>query len=288
MRVLVLGVSGMLGSTLYRYLHVQPNLEVYGSCRSASTLRHFSSEQAANIFHSMAVIDDQDALNHLLAKTKPDVIINCIGLIKQLDNAQSVLAALPINSLFPHRLQLMADLMSARVIHFSTDCVFSGTKGNYVESDFCDAEDIYGKSKALGELVDYDNALTLRTSIIGHELQSNLSLIDWFLSQEEAVKGYKQAIFSGLPTIEVAEVIYNNVLPNDSLKGLYHLSVEPINKYDLLMLVKNQYSKNIDIEPYDDFVIDRSLNSNRFRKDASYVPPSWSVLVEKMHKHKGL
>jgi dTDP-4-dehydrorhamnose reductase len=163
----------------------------------------------------------------------------------------------------------------------STDCVYPGDQGMYVESDPSDAKDLYGRSKFLGE-VDYPNALTLRTSIIGHELDGCRSLVGWFLSQSGIITGYTKAIFSGLPTVEIARIIRDFILPNPSLRGLYHVSADPINKYDLLCLVAKTYGKDIDIRMDDKFVIDRSLDSSRFRKATGYLPKPWTELVASM------
>jgi dTDP-4-dehydrorhamnose reductase len=176
----------------------------------------------------------------------------------------------------------LATASKSKVIHISTDCVFSGANGFYSENDVPDALDLYGISKLHGE-IDYLNTLTIRTSIIGHELSSNLSLVDWFLAQEGAVKGYKNAIFSGLPNIEIARVILDYVIPKSNLSGLIHLSANPISKYDLLMLISEQYRKSITIIPDFELVIDRSLNSDKFRNITGYIPPNWPDLIRSMH-----
>lgn len=177
-------------------------------------------------------------------------------------------------------------MTGARLIHFSTDCVFSGKQGQYKEDDFADAYDLYGRTKYLGE-VDYENAITLRTSIIGHELESKRSLVDWFLNQSSEVKGFRKAIFSGLPTIEIARIVREYVIPNPKLRGLYHLSVDPISKYDLLRMVGTIYGKDIAIIPDDELIIDRSLNSDRFRSATGFKPKPWLELVEAMHNEYG-
>jgi len=280
--ILVLGVAGMLGNTVFRWLNENTEFHIYGSVRSTASLRFFNESLHRKIFKNVD-ISDQDQLINLIKEIKPNLIINCIGLIKQVDISQSPLVAIPINSILPHRLANIASLIGARLIHISTDCVFSGLQGMYKESDVPDAIDLYGRTKLLGE-VDYPNAITLRTSIIGHELMSARSLIGWFLSQEGIVKGYRRAVFSGLPTIEIARIICDHVIPNPGLHGLYHVSSDPINKYDLLQLVKKEYNKIIDIEPDDVFEIDRSLDSTRFRTTTGYKPPPWVDLIKEMHK----
>jgi dTDP-4-dehydrorhamnose reductase len=167
------------------------------------------------------------------------------------------------------------------LVHVSTDCVFSGAKGHYLETDFPDAYDLYGRSKLLGE-VDYPHAITLRTSIIGHELSGNRSLIGWFLAQQGSVKGFARAVFSGLPTVELARVVRDCVLPRPALRGLYHVAAQPINKCDLLKLVAATYGKTIKIVPSEDLVIDRSLNADRFRVATGYVAPPWPDLIQRM------
>lgn len=285
MRVLVLGITGMLGSAVYRAFSHDPTYEAWGTMRSAGALQHFAEQSRGRLVSGVDVLD-QDALVGVLERVRPDVVINCVGLIKQLADANDPLSALPINSMLPHRLAKLCGLAGARLIHVSTDCVFSGRKGMYTEADLSDAEDLYGKSKFIGELHDVPNAITLRTSIIGHELGTHFSLIDWFLSQNGPVKGYAKAIFSGLPTVELARVMKDYVIPAPELHGLYHVSVEPIDKLSLLRLVAEIYGHKIQIASDDQVCIDRSLDSSRFRQATGYVPPTWSELVKMMHDQR--
>ena len=206
-------------------------------------------------------------------------------MVKQLADANDPLQAVPINTLLPHRLAALCDVAGARLVHISTDCVFSGATGNYLETDFPDAYDLYGRSKFLGE-VDYPNAITLRTSIIGHELKGGRSLVGWFLSQEASVKGFTKAIFSGLPTMELATIVRDVVLDRRELRGLYHVAAKPINKFDLLSLLAKAYGKEIEIIPSDDLVIDRSLCGEKFRLATGYVAPEWPILVKRMAEFK--
>lgn len=284
MKILVLGVSGMLGNAMFRVLSENAEIEVFGTARSSSVQRYFEPEMSKKIIAGVDV-ENQDALTLVFAKVKPQVVINCIGLIKQLAVADDPLQALPINAMLPHRLARLCELGSARLIHISTDCVFAGTKGNYRESDPADATDLYGKSKHLGE-VTYPNTITLRTSIIGHELSSSHALLGWFLAQEGQVKGYTKAIFSGLPTVEVARLVREVVLPRPELSGLYHVASAPIAKYDLLKLIADVYGKKIEIIPDDALVIDRSLNAERFKDATGYVAPPWPELVKRMFEFK--
>lgn len=282
-RVLVFGATGMLGSTLFRILSADQTIDTFGTMRDASGAQYFSPE-----FHRALIpnvhLEGESGLLKAFSVAQPDIVINCIGIIKQLPNSNDHLESLAVNASLPHRLASYCNVANARLVHFSTDCVFSGKQGQYREEDFVDAYDLYGRSKFLGE-VNYANTLTLRTSIIGHELSSNKSLVDWFLSQTREIKGFKKAIFSGLPTVEVARVVRELVIPNPELSGLYHLSVDPINKYDLLNLIADVYKKSIKIVPDDRLVIDRSLNSDNFRERTGFSPRSWRKLIEDMYDY---
>lgn len=285
MKILVLGVTGMLGSAVFRVFAQEAQYETWGTLRNRSGLKFFVEADQARLMPGVDVLD-QDTLIAVLGKVRPDVVINCVGLIKQLADAKDPLTALPINAMLPHRLSRLCALAGARLIHVSTDCVFSGRKGGYLERDLSDAEDLYGKSKFIGELNDQPQAITLRTSIIGHELSSNYALIDWFLSQQGAVKGFSRAIFSGLPTVELARVMKDFVVPHPELSGLYHVAAEPIAKLDLLQLVAAQYRKTIEIQPDDTLVIDRSLNGSRFSAATGYLAPTWPELIRRMHEQR--
>ena len=283
LRVLVLGASGMLGSAMMRVLSEDSRLSIFGTERASSACRFFSPEIAEHIF-SGSDVGQHDSLVKLFTGVRPDVVINCIGLVKQLADADDPLVALPLNAMLPHRLSRLCELIDARLVHISTDCVFSGVKGNYRESDSPDAKDLYGRSKLLGEVSD-PHAITLRTSIIGHELQSKHGLIDWFLSQGKRCKGYTQAMFSGFPTVVLAQIIRDVVIPKPEISGVYHVAAQPISKYALLKLVADVYGKDIQIIPDDQLVIDRSLNANRFQEATGYVPHQWPDLIKAMHAY---
>lgn len=283
MRILILGASGMLGSTLFRMFSNTTEFETWGSVRSREYLKFFN--------FSDRIIADIDVLNYedlvkLCLKVKPDLVINCIGIIKQQTSAKNPLVAIPINSILPHKLAELCKLIDSRLVLISTDCVFSGTKGNYSEEDFSDAQDLYGRSKYLGEIHDSKHVFTIRTSIIGHELNSNYSLVDWFLSQTTQVQGYRKALFSGFTTVEIAKIIRNIIIPNTNLFGLYHLSANPISKHDLLSLIALHYKKNIQIKESDSVVIDRTLDSDKFKKVTKYIPPSWDELIKEMYMYR--
>jgi dTDP-4-dehydrorhamnose reductase len=279
--VLVLGASGMLGNAVLRFFAASPGYTAFGSMRTTSQLAKLPSAVRRRVIAGVDV-ENTDSLMRLFSAVRPQVVINCIGLVKQLAEADDPLLALPINAMLPHRLARLCDVARARLVHVSTDCVFSGARGNYIEGDSPDAQDLYGRSKLLGE-VDYPHAVTLRTSIIGHELSSANGLVGWFLAQQGRVSGYRRAVFSGLPTIELARVIRDHVLPRPALRGTYHVSASPINKFDLLKLVARTYGKEIEIVEDDAVLIDRSLDSTRFRTETGYVPDDWPALVARMH-----
>lgn len=283
-KVMVLGATGMLGNAVLRVFSDDANFIVSGTARTDSMRRLLPKDLRDRVITGIDV-EHYDSLVLAFAHIRPDVVINCIGLIKQLPLANDALSALSVNSMLPHRLARLCAINGARLIHLSTDCVFNGAKGMYLESDAPDAYDLYGRSKLLGE-VDYQNAITLRTSIIGHELNSANALIDWFLSQDGSVKGFRHAIFSGLPAVELARIMREHVLPHPELHGLYHVSAEPIAKYNLLKLVAEVYGKTIEIIADDEIKIDRSLNSNRFRRETNYSPASWPELINIMHRSR--
>lgn len=281
MKVLILGISGMLGNAMFRFFSAQNHHEVWGTLRNSSSMRFFDARLHPQIISDIDVLN-QDTLIRLLHRIKPDYVINCIGLVKQLAEVDDPLITLPINAMFPHQLARLCALCNARMLQISTDCVFSGAKGNYSETDISDATDLYGKSKWMGE-VQYPHTLTIRTSIIGHELQSQHSLIDWFLSQSGPTKGYTKAIFSGFPTIVLAKIIHDYMLERPELSGVYHVAANAINKFDLLSLVAKQYQKSIELHPDERVNIDRSLDASRFNQLVGYRAPDWPQLVETMH-----
>ena len=281
MRILILGASGMLGHTMLRRLAAEPRHEVIGTVRSEAPLRALAAAAGARLIPGIDV-EQPDSLVRAFAEALPEVVINCVGLVKQLADARDPLRAVPINSLLPHRLAGLCQAVHARLVHVSTDCVFTGTRGHYREEDPADAGDLYGRSKLLGE-VDYPHTITLRTSIIGPELSGNHGLLGWFLSQAGELRGYRRAIFSGLPTVELATVIRDYVLPRPDLHGLYHVASQPIDKYELLRLFAAAYARTNEIVPDDRLVIDRSLDGARFTAATGYVAPPWPELVRRMH-----
>lgn len=274
----------MLGNTVLRLFAKSDGYQVIGTARSIASKHALEPDISGKIVYGVDV-GNFDTLLEIFHMSAPDVVINCVGLVKQLSGAENPLEAIPINALLPHRLAKLCDLVGARLVHISTDCIFSGKKGMYVEGDASDACDMYGRSKFLGEVCG-PNSITLRTSIIGHELLGRRSLLEWFLSQQGQVRGFKKAIFSGLPTIEVAKTIRDYVIPRPELNGIYHLSVNPIDKFTLLSLIAKAYGKSIDIIPDYAVNINRSLNSDKFRLATGFRPKPWNQLVSEMYEFK--
>jgi dTDP-4-dehydrorhamnose reductase len=284
MRILILGAAGMLGHTLLNELSKQKGLTVYGTVRCSDGLPWACDSEVFEKIIQGVDVENFDTIIQAMASARPDVVINCIGLIKRAPRAEDPLSVITINAKLPHRISLVCKAVGARMIHFSTDCVYDGTTGNYPEEAPANATDLYGRTKFLGEVKE-NHCVTVRTSIIGHELQGKRGLLEWFLAQEGPVRGFTRAIFSGFPTVEIARILAEYIFPNYSLYGLYHVSSEPISKHELLSMVAQQYGKEITIEPYDGFVCDRSLDSSRFRQETGYSPPSWKELVKMMYDH---
>lgn len=285
MRILVLGGHGMLGHRLW--INLRKEHEVWVTVRQSSSPFPDRLEFPKEYVKTDVDAYNFDQITQAIESIQPDLVINCIGIIKQIEHlARDPIVSIYLNSLLPHRVSLVCSLAKIRMIHISTDCVFSGRKGNYLEDDLPDAEDLYGRTKLLGEVTSSPYSLTLRTSIIGRELKTRFGLVEWFLSHKdgETVNGYKRAIFSGLTTDELSRVINYYVIPRPDLTGLYHVSVSPISKYDLLQLVNQAFERNINIVPDDSVCIDRSLDSSRFRRATGYTPPSWFDMIREMAK----
>lgn len=265
------------------WINIRKEHEVWVTVRTNGAEFPNVPEFPQNYVRPMVDALNFDQIIRAVASIQPDLVINCIGLIKQLGHiARDPLFSISLNAMFPHRLSLVCRASKIRLIHISTDCVFSGKKGNYLESDQSDAEDLYGRTKFLGEVAYPPHCVTLRTSIIGQELKTRLGLIEWFLAQNEPIHGYKRAIFSGFTADELSRIILRHVIPDSSLNGLYHVSSDPISKYDLLCLARDAFKKEIEIQPDVDFILDRSLDSSRFRQLTGYRPPSWADMIAEM------
>lgn len=282
MRVLVLGATGMFGHAAFRVLSEHSALEVWGTIRSDAGQRHFAPSARARLVDGVNA-NDFTSVVRAFEVVRPNVVVNAIGVVKQLSSAEDPLVAIPLNALFPHLLSSLCAASSARVIHVSTDCVFSGSRGSYTEADNPDAHDLYGRSKAMGELTKGAHAVTLRTSGIGRELGTRRGLVEWFLGSTGEVKGYANAIYSGLPWVEVSRVIRDVVIPRSDLSGLYHLASSAISKLDLLRLIAERAGKDdVAIVPDESVTVDRSMDASRFAKATGYVAAPWPDLVSQM------
>lgn len=289
MRILILGGSGMLGHRLW--INLQKEHEVWVTVRSTSSPFPERPEFPQKYIRTNVDASNFDEVTRALTSIQPELVINCIGLIKQMEHlSRDPIMSISLNALLPHRISLICRAAKIRMIHISTDCVFSGRKGNYLESDQSDAEDLYGRSKFLGEVAYPPHSITLRTSIIGRELKTRLGLIEWFLSNQDgdAINGYKHAIYTGFTTDELSRIIMDHVIPHPDLTGLYHVSSDPISKYDLLCMANNAYGRKIKILPDETFFCDRSLDSTRFRQATGYQPPSWSAMMNELSGNSSL
>jgi dTDP-4-dehydrorhamnose reductase len=280
MRVLIVGGDGMLGHRLLRQFAPRHDTRV--------TLRQpVEAYRAYGLFdgnNAYDAIDVRDAgrIRQVLSDFRPEAVVNAAGVIKQRADADDRVLSIEVNSLFPHLLAPMCRAGGARLIHISTDCVFSGDKGNYAETDRPDPVDTYGLSKLLGE-VDRPGALTLRTSMIGTELARQTGLLEWFLSQRgKMIKGYRKAIFSGFSTAELARIIERLLTAHPGASGLYHVSSAAISKLDLLSALDRRLRLGVRIVPDDSVACDRSLDSSLFRREFSYAPPAWDTMLDEL------
>ncbi len=271
MKIVVLGSSGMLGNSIYKNLSESAH-RVFGLQRSPSSKK--------NILSGLDV-SNLDKLELAIKDLSPDLVINCIGVIKQVDGVEDVVNTVSINSQLPHQLAEICEKAKSKLIHFSTDCIFDGTIGNYTDDSPVSAKDTYGLSKYLGEVKDKQHVLTVRTSIIGHGINPNNSLVDWFLKQQNKIVGFSEAYFSGLPCCEISDILENHIIGSE-LFGLYNLSADRISKFDLLTLVKEEYELDIEIVPSDNFRIDRSLDSKKFRETTGFLVKPWKQLIKEM------
>ncbi len=283
MRVLILGGDGMLGHQLFRYFRERHDVRVTLRLDRETYAAHGLFEKGT-AFYGIDV-RQTDPLLQVFAEFHPEAVVNAVGIVKQRSDAKEVIPSLEINSLLPNRLALVCRTVGARLVHLSTDCVFSGRKGNYCETDFPDANDLYGRTKFLGEVAE-PHCLTLRTSMIGPELSRKTGLLEWFLAQRgQTVKGFTKAIFSGFPTSELARIVERILVDAPTVHGVYHAAAGPISKYDLLTLIRDRLRLPITIERDSTFECDRSLDASRFHRDTGYSPPTWEAMIDDMAHH---
>jgi dTDP-4-dehydrorhamnose reductase len=283
MRILILGGDGMLGHELVRQWRDRHQV--------GATLR-----QDLHAYSSFRLFDDldlycgidvrsADRLIEVVADFRPQAVVNAVGVVKQRSTAKASIPSLEINALLPHRLAVICQAVGARLIHMSTDCVFSGSRGGYTEDDVSDAQDLYGRSKFLGEVHEH-HSVTLRTSIVGTELSRKKSLIEWYLSQRGMIVGYKRAIYTGFTTLEMARIIERILLQHLDLFGLWHVASAPISKYELLSILNEHLGRrDVEIVPDEEFVCDRSLSGERFSKRIGYVAPDWHEMLRELAQY---
>lgn len=279
MRILILGGGGMLGHRLW--LALSRAHEVWVTVRgSRQDIPDLPGVDRGRILEHVDATNGE-LLIRAFGRAHPEAVINCVGLVKQRAASNDPLLAIETNALLPHRLADLCLTSGSRLVHVSTDCVFSGRGGNYTEESVPDADDLYGRTKLLGEVTD-SHALTLRTSIIGRELRGHQGLAEWFLAQQGPVRGYTRSLFSGVTTHQFSRAVADYVLPHPELHGLYHVSGEPIAKYQLLELLKRSYRRESTIEPDHEVICDRTLDSSRFRAAIGFAPLAWPEMVEEM------
>ena len=281
MKVLIMGGGGMLGHKVFQVLGAR--FDAYVTFRSTNGLwvRHplYAQVDRTRTLSGVNALD-LDTIAQALERIKPDAVINCIGIVKQRPAAKEAIPAIQVNALFPHQLAELCTTDDIRLIHLSTDCVFSGRRGKYAESDLPDPVDLYGRTKLLGEL-DRPGCLTLRTSIVGWELKHRAGLLEWFAAQRgRRIKGYRRAIYTGLSTAVLTGLLGDILEAWPALSGLYHVASEPINKYDLLVRLRDALGwGDIAIEPYDQFVSDRSVIGTRFESATGWKAPGWDEMI---------
>lgn len=281
-RLLILGISGSLGHTLFYKALSDDRYEVFGTLRN--NIHLFDSHLIAKeqIFSSVDLENSLDRLLRVFETVQPTIVVNCIGIIKQQKGGENEFLCNSINTDFPHSLEQLCQIFTCKLIHISTDCVFDGLSGNYREIDTPSAIDVYGMSKLKGEVSK--QSLTLRTSFIGHELWgSHLSLLEWFLSQNNSVKGFCRAYFSGTTTLELSNIILDIIIPQKIFSGLMHVGGYKIDKYTLLKIIAQYYDKHIKIVKDECFTIDRSLNQEVFMKKTGYAPQKWTQLIQELY-----
>ncbi len=276
MRLLILGGGGMLGHKLWQVCRTgfDTSVTVRGP---AAAYRRYGVFDESRLIPGVDA-SDFDSVIRAVGIARPDAVVNCIGIVKQLAAARDPIQSVAVNALFPHRVAAFCEATGARFVHISTDCVFAGTTGHYREDDAPDATDLYGRSKGLGEVGA--PALTLRTSIIGRELSSTSGLVEWFLSKRgTTVDGYTGARFSGLTTAALARVIGELLERHPGISGLWHLAADPISKHDLLVMMRDTLAVPIDILPRDAPVIDRTLDGSRLVAAAGLRIPGWPAMI---------
>lgn len=252
--------------------------DLAGTSRRSAAINEAIYRYPERMFWGIDVTDFV-AVSRIIDEFHPDAVINAVGIVKQRREAADSIQSIQVNALFPHLLARLCSARGIRAVHMSTDCVFSGRFGNYADDASSDANDLYGRTKYLGEVFE-PGIITLRTSIIGLELLHGASLVEWFLSQRGTVHGYNRVIYSGFTTLEMANIIKRVLTRNDAPSGVYNVSSEKIDKYTLLWNLNERIKHDVTIVEDSSIVCDRSLDSNKFRSDFGYLPPTWDSMLD--------
>jgi dTDP-4-dehydrorhamnose reductase len=279
-KILILGVDGMIGHKIYQSLSTTESNLVLTS-RKAKTNLPFDFDKA--ILLNLDIYKDD--LNIFLDNQMPTIIINCIGVTTRRLDKLGTNQVEYINSTFPKLLAEWTKKTNNKLIHFSTDCVFNGKKGYYSEDSLPDATDIYGSTKAAGEIKDQKNTLTIRTSMIGREIFNFTELLEWIFSNNlKAIKGYKNAIYSGVTTLWMGELIKKIIFDKINLSGIYNISSSSISKYDLITKIKSYFNLNIEILENTEYNTNKTLNSEKFQSKTGIKTPSWDEMLSALIK----
>ena len=273
MKILILGSSGILGKTLQLYLS-KKNIDFLTISREKNNNKNITLKNISNF----------NNLEELIFKIRPTHIINCIGVTKFNNTYKNKKLTVLLNTKMPIYLAKLCKLNKIYLLHISTDCVFSGKKGNYSDNSYKDTKDLYGLSKNKGEVKNKFTA-TIRTSFIGPELNTKKSLLSWFLNEKKFVRGYSKAFFSGLTSLELCKIIYNYFIKKNILQNkIINIGSKRISKFTLLTKIRKIFKKNINIVRYQNFIIDRSLDSKKFRKLTSYKVVKWDKMLLELKK----
>ena len=279
MKILILGGNGMIGHKMYQTIS-KIHKDTWVTLRKS-----LSNYSYLNIYNPEKVIDNIDLINfenisNQLKILNPDIVINACGITIRRDIETLKSNSIILNSALPHFLNEWATFYNKRLIHFSTDCVFTGTKGDYLDNDNKDAYDLYGSTKSMGEVIDSKHAITLRGSMIGSELENKTELFEWFLKQKnKTIKGFSKVIYSGITTIKMAEIVIKLIDQYPNLSGIYNISSQPISKYDLLKLFNKYFDINVKIEMDNSYTSNKNLISEKFYKEIGIIQPNWEDLI---------
>ncbi len=279
MRVLVLGVAGMLGHKVFRTF-TDAGVDTWGTLRQGKqNYKKWPFLQSAKVVGDVDVTTSQ--LQTILNEIKPQFVINCVGLTIRKENSSDERANIKLNALLPHEIEFWCRNNNAKLLHYSTDHVFNGQKGDYTEESPKDAADVYGQSKSLGEVNHSEFALTLRSSIIGRELDRKTELLEWFLAHRgKSAKGYTRSIYSGVTTNYLAELSLRIVKEQPKLSGLLQPTSVPISKFELLKKINATFRLGIELQADDKVVVNNTLLANKFNAVTGWTVPAWDQLVD--------